>query len=298
MTDIINTNLNHVSTPASSQQIVTFDSAGNFSRSTIKEAVQSALAETHDWAWVNNHIGVMGSEQYRGTTITPSQYAEIDSGNYRTIGLGDTWNINGCTIRLIGANTYWYRGDNQLSKQHAMFTFDGWAVDQNGKEMAPDGETTHFMNATDTSKGGILASDAVTKYLSQTKIWLESTFGNHLVKWRGYYSNSVDSDTGLPNGGEWTDTEVMLFNEIQAFGTTINGANSGGSGVYNIGADTQQVPYFRLRPNYLTANHGKNVWLRDVVSASRFANASFSGDSYHWNASAALPGLRAFFLLA
>ena len=80
------------------------------------------------------------------------------------------------------------------------------------------------------------------------------------------------------------------------YGTTLNGNNKNGSW-YNIGDEDSQLPLMRLNDAERNFNRIGAIWLRDVHSASEFANASDNGGADWDGASGAWIGVRAFFLI-
>src|SRR5699024_1883911 len=158
----------------------------------------------------------------------------------------------------------------------------------------PDGKTTHYMNDTDTTAGGFAGSKLYQTYLPQIQTKLESDFGAHLMTFRTVVSTHVD-DSGAPDQGEWRDTKVAIPNEVMIFGSILNGNNKNGSW-YNVGDDNSQLPIMRMNDTERNFNRGA-IWLRDIHSASEFANADGYGGAYWNSASAPWNGVRAFFLI-
>ena len=76
----------------------------------------------------------------------------------------------------------------------------------------------------------------------------------------------------------------------------MNGNNKNGSW-YNVGDENSQLPLMRLNGSERCNNRAGAFWLRDIRSASGFANAYDNG-SAHWDgASTSWFGVRAFFLI-
>lgn len=91
------------------------------------------------------------------------------------------------------------------------------------------------------------------------------------------------------------------MNEIMVYGSNIfhniqNGANL----AYNYTMDKQQLSLFRLKPALTVARNDAGerywYWLRDVVSASLFADVDRNGNAGYGSASSA-GGVRPAFLI-
>ena len=86
---------------------------------------------------------------------------------------------------------------------------------------------------------------------------------------------------------------LRLLSEKEVFGKNVYAEDDG--------TDTKQLPTMKLRKNRI-ASQGLNgdyewYWLRDVVSASNFANVSSGGDANCNNASNAAVGVRPAFAI-
>ena len=75
----------------------------------------------------------------------------------------------------------------------------------------------------------------------------------------------------------------------------VNGNNKNGSW-YNAGDDASQLALMRLNSEERNF-HRQTIWLRDIHSASEFADANTGGDTGWYSASYARNGVRAFFLI-
>ena len=201
-----------------------------------------------------------------GTSFTTEQSQAVQNGTFTDMYVGDYWVINGKTRRIGDIDYFIHCGDNVDLGHHLLMVDDG--VDLTG-----DGSTTHFMNDTDTTAGGFKGSKMWnTTIPNQILPDITTAFGNHLLKHREYISNAVTD--GVPTGGEWVDTTYNIFNEAMYYGTVINDANNAGTG-YNTGCSKNQIKLFML--NQSSMNRRVGIWLRDVVSASKFARVSVGG---------------------
>ena len=80
------------------------------------------------------------------------------------------------------------------------------------------------------------------------------------------------------------------------FGSILNGNNKNGSW-YNVGDEDSQLPLMRLNDSERCNNRAGAFWLRDIHSASEFANAINGGNAAWHSASDSWYGVRAFFLI-
>ena len=222
-----------------------------------------------------------------GTSFTTEQSQAVQNGTFTDMYVGDYWVINGKT-RRIGDIDYFIRcGDNVDLGHHLLIVDDGI-------DLSADGSTTHFMNDTDTTTGGFKGSKMWQSTIPN-KILPDITtaFGSHLLTHREYISNAVTE--GVPSGGEWVDTIYNIFNEAMYYGTVVNGANSGGSGLYNIGCSKNQIALFKLDQSSM--NRRTSNWLRDVVSASDFADVDTFGGANRNAPSSPWPSVLGYYLI-
>ena len=161
--------------------------------------------------------------------------------------------------------------------------------------LSPNGKDTHYMQDTDTTAGGFAGTKLYKTYLPQIQTKLESDFGNHLINFRTIISTHV-ADSGAPDRAEWRDAKVAIPNEVMIFGSILNGNNKNGSW-YNVGDEDSQLPLMRLNDSERCNNRAGAFWLRDIHSASEFADAGGYGDASWGSASTAWFGVRAFFLI-
>ena len=207
--------------------------------------------------------------KYLGNTVTAEQYTAISSGTFTDLYIGDYWTIGGVNWRIAAFNYYRNIGDSLVPGNHIT--------------IVPDTQLyTHVMNDTNITTGGYIGSKMYTEGLEQAKTIIRGIFGTHLVKHRQILSNATVD--GKASGWAWLDSEVELMNEIMVYGASVFGAgNLGGGSGHNIGVGKSQLPLFRLNPRMI--NTRQSYWLRDVVSASRFAYVNSPGHAYYSNAS-------------
>ena len=219
--------------------------------------------------------------KYLGSTVTPEQYTAISNGTFTDLYIGDYWTIGGVNWRIAAFNYYRNTGDASVPGNHIT--------------IVPDTQLyTHVMNDTNITTGGYTGSKMYTEGLEQAKTTIRGIFGTHLVKHRQVLSNATVD--GEASGWAWLDSEVELMNEIMVYGASVFGAgNLGGGSGHNIGVGKSQLPLFRLNPRMI--NTRQSYWLRDVVSASRFAIVSSNGHATSTNASYAY-GVRPAFSIS
>lgn len=202
-----------------------------------------------------------------GTSFTTEQSQAVQNGTFTDMYVGDYWVINGKTRRIGDIDYSIHCGDNVDLGHHLLIVDDG-------VDLPADGSTTHFMNDTDTTAGGFKGSKMWQSTIPN-KILPDITtaFGSHLLTHREYISNAVNN--GAPTGGEWVDTIYNIFNETMYYGSVVNSANSGGSGLFNIGCSKNQIALFKFDQSSM--NRRQTIWLRDVVSAAGFASVNLNG---------------------
>ena len=133
------------------------------------------------------------------------------------------------------------------------------------------------MNDTNITTGGYVGSKMYTEGLEQAKTTINTAFGSaHVLTHRQYLCNAVTN--GKPSGGSWYDSTVELMTEQNCYGGKVFGAGNDGSTVpalYTV--DKSQFPLFAFRPDMISNRNW--FWLRDVASATRFADVNDSGNA-------------------
>lgn len=205
-----------------------------------------------------------------GTSVTSAQWAAIQAGTFDDMYIGDYWVIGGVTYRIAAFDYYLRAGDTDMTTHHVT--------------LVPDVPMyTHVMNDTNVTTGGYVGSKMYTSALTQAKNTINTAFGStHVLTHRQYLSNAVTN--GRPSGGSWYDSTVELMTEQNVYGGKIFGAGNDGSSVpalYTV--DKSQYPLFAFRPDLIS--NRQTFWLRDVVSASRFANVNGNGYASYGTAS-------------
>ena len=222
-----------------------------------------------------------------GTSFTTEQSQAVQNGTFTDMYIGDYWVINGKTRRIGDIDYFIHCGDNVDLGHHLLMVDDG-------VDLVGDGSTTHFMNDTDTTAGGFKGSKMWQSTIpNQILPDITTAFGNHLLNHREYISNAVTD--GVPAGGEWVDTTYNIFNEAMYYGTVVNGTNNAGAGLYNVGCSKNQIALFKFDQSSM--NRKISIWLRDVVSASSFANVDSYGAAAGNGASNPWSGVLGYYLI-
>ena len=205
-----------------------------------------------------------------GTSVTAAQWAAIANGTFADLYIGDYWVIGGVTWRIAAFDYYYETGDTSCTTHHVV--------------IVPDTNLyTHVMNDTNTTTGGYTGSKMYTEGLAQAKTQINSAFGSsHILSHRQLLVNAVTN--GKPSGGSWYDSTVELMTEQNVCGGKIFGAGNDGSTIpYLSTIDKSQFPLFAHDPSMISNRQW--FWLRDVVSAARFAYVSYYGYVHYANAS-------------
>ena len=227
-----------------------------------------------------------------GSAVTAAQWEEIGAGTFGDMFVGDYWYINSIYWRIGGFN-YWYNyGDTACNKPHVLIV-----PDQN---LLKEGNTAHWMNATDTTSGAYVGSDFYTGNngntgKAQCRSMAQSAFGSaHILTHREYLQNAVTN--GYESGGAWYDSDVEIMNEKMVYGCEIFSNQTSGTNIpakYTI--DNAQIPLFALDHSRIC--NRAYWWLRDVVSGSYFAYVGGGGDACSYGASASWVGVRPAFAI-
>lgn len=136
---------------------------------------------------------------------------------------------------------------------------------------------TRVMNDTNITTGAYVGSKMYTEGLTQAKTTINSAFGEaHILNHRQYLQNAVTD--GYASGGSWYDSTVELMTEQNVYGGKVFGNQLNGTALPNsYTVDKSQYPLFTFRPDM--QSNRQWFWLRDVVSASNFADVSNRGQA-------------------
>lgn len=237
------------------------DSVGN-----LGQAVAHVLDILSSGAGAHNSI-------YRGknlgASVTADQYAAIAAGTFNDLYIGDYWTVGGVVYRIAAFDYYLHCGDVECTKHHVVLVTDTCLYD-------------HVMNDTDTTTGAYVNSKMYTEGLSQAKITIAAAFSGHVLSKNIYLSNAVSN--GRASAGAWYASEVDLMCEHMVYGSGIFSPVSDGTNVpENYRVEKVQLPLFALEPSRICTR--ESWWLRDVISANRFACVGVPGNASSDNAS-------------
>lgn len=259
------TELTSITTPGDSNVIPIHDGTGlkkitfaNFKAKAVEDTEAKIAPLLFNNAGAHNAI-------YRGkslgSSVTTAQYSAISAGTFDDMYIGDYWTIGGVNYRIAAFDYYYRCGDTDLTKHHIV--------------VVPDTNLyNHVMNDTNITTGGYVGSKMYTEGLEQAKATIKAAFSGHVLSHRIYLTNAVAD--GHPSAGAWCDSEVDLMCEQMVYGGAIFMPIANGSAVYtNYRVEKSQLPLFAHAPSMIS--NRQTFWLRDVVSASNFADVNSGG---------------------
>lgn len=218
--------------------------------------------------------------KYLGAAVTAAQYAAIKAGSFEDLYIGDYWTIGGVNYRVAAFDYYLNCGDTNTTAHHVVIVPDTALYNAQ-------------MNTTNTTNGGYMGSAMYTANLEQAKTTINAAFSGHVLSHRIYLTTAVAN--GIASGVAWANSTVDLMNEQMVYGCGIFSPVSDGTNVpANFRVEKAQLALFRLDPS-LIANRA-TWWLRDVITATRFAFIGGTGNAYCDNASASY-GVRPSFCI-
>lgn len=214
-----------------------------------------------------------------GSTVTTAQYAAIKAGTFDDLYIGDYWTIGGVNYRIAAFDYYLNSGDTNCTTHHVVIVPDTCLYNAQMHNTSSGGWES---GAANTTAGGYVGSDMYKSNLEQAKTTIKSAFSGHVLKHRIYLTNAVAN--GRASGGAWCDSEVDLMCEQMVYGSGIFSPVSDGSNVpVNYRVEKFQLPLFQHEPSRI--GNRNDWWLRDVITASNFANVGDSGVATSDNAS-------------
>lgn len=226
-----------------------------------------------------------------GSTVTTAQYAAIKAGTFDDLYIGDYWTIGGVNYRIAAFDYYLNSGDTNCTTHHVVIVPDTCLYNAQMHNTSSGG---YEGGAANTTTGGYVGSDMYKSNLEQAKTTIKSAFSGHVLKHRIYLTNAVAN--GRASGGAWCDSEVDLMCEQMVYGSGIFSPVSDGSNVpANYRVEKSQLPLFQHEPSRICNRN--NWWLRDVITASVFANVGNDGDADYNGASNSL-GVRPAFCIS
>ena len=210
-----------------------------------------------------------------GSTVTTAQYAAIKAGTFDDLYIGDYWTIGGVNYRIAAFDYYLNSGDTNCTTHHVVIVPDTCLYNAQMHNTSSGGWES---GAANTTAGGYVGSDMYKSNLEQAKTTIKSAFSGHVLKHRIYLTNAVAN--GRASGGAWCDSEVDLMCEQMVYGSGIFSPVSDGSNVpANYRVEKSQLPLFQHEPSRI--GNRNNWWLRDVITASYFADVNGTGNAYY-----------------
>jgi len=270
------TDLSIITAPASDNVLLIHDGTGlkqiTFQNlaNKVNEPIESKIAPLL-FTNAGSHNAIYRGKSL-GTSVTAEQFAAIKAGTFDDMYIGDYWTINSVVYRIAAFDYYYQTGDTSCTTHHVV--------------LVPDGNMyTHVMNDTNITTGAYVGSKMYTEGLTQAKETINAAFGSaHILNHRQYLQNAVTD--GYASGGSWYDSTVELMTEQNVYGCKIFGNVCNGSALPNsYTIDKSQYPLFAFRPDMISNRAW--FWLRDVVSASDFADVNGNGDAICISASTA-----------
>lgn len=218
----------------------------------------------------------LGSGATFAAASTSAQRSAISDGSFDGLFIGDYWTVNGRVYRIADFN-YWKRtGDTDFNTNHVV--------------LVPNNSFGNgSMNSTNITTGAYVGSEMYTdanSVLNTARNAIATDFGGYLASHKLYLPNAVTD--GKESAGAWYTSTVELMTETMVYGCKIRNPGN----FYT--TEKSQLALFRLNPAMVNLRY--NYWLRDVVSATYFADVLYNGVADAAAASASL-GVRPAFAL-
>ena len=279
------TELSSITTPGDSHVIPIHDGTGlkkitfaNFKAKAVEGTEAKIAPLLFNNAGAHNAI-------YRGkslgSSVTIAQYSAISAGTFDDMYIGDYWTIGGVNYRIAAFDYYLNCGDTSCTKHHVVLVPDTCLYN-------------HVMNDTNITTGAYVGSKMYTEGLEQAKTTIKAAFSGHVLSKRIYLSNATAN--GRASAGAWCDSEVDLMCEHMVYGNGVFSPVSDGTTIpNNYRVEKSQLPLLQHEPSRIC--NRATWWLRDVISASHFANVNYSGLAHFGTASDSL-GVRPAFCIS
>lgn len=267
------TELTSITTPGDSNVIPIHDGTGlkkitfaNFKAKAVEDTEAKIAPLLFNNAGAHNAI-------YRGkslgSSVTSAQYSAISAGTFDDMYIGDYWTIGGVNYRIAAFDYYLNCGDTSCTKHHVVLVPDTCLYN-------------HVMNDTNITTGAYVGSKMYTEGLEQAKTTIKAAFSGHVLSKRIYLSNATAN--GRASAGAWRDSEVDLMCEHMVYGNGVFSPVSDGTTIpNNYRVEKSQLPLFQHEPSRIC--NRVSWWLRDVISASRFAGVGSYGGAAYYGAS-------------
>lgn len=252
-------------------------------RGTKKIKVENAAVEFAGLVSAKQHRNIWRGKNL-GASVSSEQKAAIKNGSFDDLYIGDYWVINSVTWRIADMDYFLHCGSTGFTQHHLVIVPDTNLV--SGEEAK--------MNDSNTTEGGYVLSKMYTDVMPTVKEKVTAAFQDMVLKHIEYLVNAVTD--GHPSAGGWFDSTVELMNEIMVYGCPIYTPKNDGKTIpalYTVA--NSQFSMFRLNPEMI--KRGFNYWLRDVASATAFANVSSNGRATYTYASVTGFGVRPEFII-
>ena len=214
-----------------------------------------------------------------GTSLTNDQKAQISAGTFKGLWLGDYWVIGGVTYRIADFD-YWYNcGSTAFTRHHVVVIPDSklYSAKMNDTNITEGGYYGSKMR-------GVMVEETFTPYaegcgLASALSTFTTAFGSALLTHPDYICNAVAD--GKESAGAWVDSIVDLPSEIMMYGTSVRTPSPR---LYTC----NQIQLALMQADVRFIRTREDIWLRDVVSATDFADVNCIGDASDYNASPSL----------
>ena len=236
-----------------------FETSKEPSRDDLLRIMTAPNAGAHNAVYRGKHLGA---------SATAAQYAAMSAGTFDDLYIGDYWTIGGVNYRIAACDYFLNSGDTAFTAHHAVIVPDTCLYDA-------------VMNSSATTNGGYVGSEMYKRNLEQAKTIIKSAFSGHVLKYRTRLTNAVEN--GRASSSAWYDSEVDLMCEQMVYGSGIFSPVSNGSDVpNNYRVEKSQLPLFQHELSRIS--NRESWWLRDVISASSFADVYLTGATDYSNA--------------
>lgn len=244
-------------------QILVTERELNEKATEITENFETQLSDLKSIVVASNagaHNGI-----YRGKDITELFYngtltKQIAAGTFDDIFIGD-YIIGKVSKRKYLVADLDYRlhcGDTECTNHHIL--------------MIPERTMGNAkMNDTNTTTGGYVESAMYKTNLAPFKAIIQNDFEiGHILNHKALLTNAVTD--GKSTAWAWFESTIELMSECMVYGHNAFGSSHG----YETGIDKSQLSLFKLDHSKICARDDAGnrmwYWLRDVASASGFAN--------------------------
>lgn len=211
-----------------------------------------------------------------GTKITDEQLARISDGTFKDLFIGDYWEISGVKYVIADFDYMYNAGDTAVTKHHIL--------------VLPERNMyTYQMNTENTTANGYMGSKMYESGLDAALQSFKNAFGEtHVLQYRNLLVNATSGAN--PTNWAWVNRQIDLMNEAMIYGQRVWRISG-----YDVGVQKRQLALFQHRHDAIQVGRSW-YWLRDVYSATGFADVnSYGSADYHYASLA--EGVRPFALI-